>query len=98
MDVMWLGQSGCQDVSMVGGKVASLSRLAAEYRIPPGFCLTTAAFDRRPPDAARVLHADLREILAEAYTLLADRCGIPEPRVAVRSSAVDEDGRAASFA
>ena len=98
MDVLWLGQSGCQDVSMVGGKVASLSRLAAEYRIPPGFCLTTAAFDRHPPDATRVLHADLREILAEAYTRLADRCGIPEPRVAVRSSAVDEDGRAASFA
>ena len=79
---------------MVGGKVASLSRLAQDYRVPPGFCLTTAAFDRRPQNAAHVLHADLCEIVAEAYTRLAEQCGMSEPSVAVRSSAVDEDGRA----
>jgi pyruvate,water dikinase len=98
MDVMWLGHSACHDVSMVGGKVASLSRLAQDYRVPPGFCLTTAAFDRHPQTPALALHAGLREILAEAYTSLAERCGIAEPSVAVRSSAVDEDGRSASFA
>lgn len=83
---------------MVGGKVAGLSRLAQDYRVPPGFCLTTAAFERHSQKAADVLHADLREVLAEAYTRLADQCGMSEPRVAVRSSAVDEDGRSASFA
>jgi pyruvate,water dikinase len=98
MDVLWLGQSGCEDVSMVGGKVAGLSRLARDYRVPPGFCLTTAAFERHPQKAADVLHADLREVLAEAYTRLAERCGMSEPSVAVRSSAVDEDGRSTSFA
>jgi pyruvate,water dikinase len=98
MDVMWLGQSGCQDVSMVGGKVASLSLLAQDYRVPPGFCLTTAAFERHPRKAADVLDAGLRGILAEAYTRLAEQCGLSEPSVAVRSSAVDEDGRSASFA
>lgn len=98
MDVLWLGQSECHDVSMVGGKVASLSRLAQDYRVPSGFCLTTAAFDRHAQPASDVLHTDLRDILAEAYTRLAERCGMPEPSVAVRSSAVDEDGRLASFA
>jgi phosphoenolpyruvate synthase/pyruvate phosphate dikinase len=98
MNVLWLGQSGCHEVSMVGGKVASLSRLAEDYRVPPGFCLTTAAFERHPPEAAGTLHIGLREILAEAYTCLAERCGMSEPSVAVRSSAVDEDGRSASFA
>jgi pyruvate,water dikinase len=99
MDVLWLGQSGCHEVSMVGGKVASLSRLAQDYRVPPGFCLTTAAFDKHQQALALdVLHADLREILAAAYARLAERCGASEPSVAVRSSAVAEDGRAASFA
>ena len=84
---------------MVGGKVASLSRLALDHRVPPGFCLTTAAFDRHQrAKAADVLHAHLREILAEAYTRLAEHCGASEPSVAVRSSAVDEDGGSASFA
>lgn len=34
------------DVALVGGKAASLDRLARlGFRIPPGFCLTTAAFE-----------------------------------------------------
>ena len=45
-DLVWLGHSACDDVSMVGGKVASLSRLAAAYRVPPGFCVTTAVLDQ----------------------------------------------------
>ena len=84
---------------MVGGKVASLSRLALDYRVPPGFCLTTAAFERHPQSpAAEVLHPDLRATLAEAYARLGERCDASEPSVAVRSSAVDEDGCSASFA
>jgi len=99
MDVLWLGQSGCDEVSVVGGKVASLSRLARDYRVPPGFCLTTAAFERhRQSPAAEVLHPELRATLAEAYARLAEQCDASEPSVAVRSSAVDEDGRSASFA
>ena len=98
MSVLWLGQPACHDLSMVGGKVASLSRLAADYRIPPGFCLTTAAFDQWPGGATDAPRAPFREALAQAYYGLAERCGAPDPRVAVRSSAVDEDGRSASFA
>ena len=45
MDLRWLGCDECHDVAMVGGKAASLSRLAAEYRVPAGFCLTTAGLE-----------------------------------------------------
>ena len=44
MNIIWLDDAGCRDVSCVGGKVANLSRLASTYQVPTGFCLTTAAF------------------------------------------------------
>jgi pyruvate,water dikinase len=40
----------------------------------------------------------LRRELTEAYTQLGARCSTAQPRVAVRSSAVDEDGQETSFA
>ena len=40
----------------------------------------------------------LHEEVASAYARLGDRAGTPDPGVAVRSSAVDEDGAQASFA
>lgn len=42
--------------------------------------------------------ADLPAVVADAYRSLALRCGLAEPAVAVRSSALDEDGATASFA
>src|SRR5438270_3536938 len=45
MHILWLGDSRAFDVALVGGKVANLSRLAARHRVPPGFCVTTAAYD-----------------------------------------------------
>lgn len=94
-NILWLGEPAACDLSLVGGKTANLSLLAAKYPVPPGFCLTTEAFDKRtggefPP----ALYGEL----ATAYRKLADLCGMTEPGVAVRSSAVDEDGAAASFA
>jgi phosphoenolpyruvate synthase/pyruvate phosphate dikinase len=99
--LLWLGHPDAHDPALVGGKAANLSRLAARYRVPAGFCLTTAAFDQasalidRHPD---VLPPALADALAAAYQALAARDGVAEPRVAVRSSAADEDGSAASFA
>ena len=72
----------------MGGKAASLSRLAAGHRVPPGFCLT--AHDPGEDD--------VRAAVAAAYRELGRRVGEEEPAVAVRSSAVDEDGAGASFA
>lgn len=93
--ILWLGQAGCDDVRVTGGKVANLSRLAAEYRVPPGFCVTTYAY--RYADS-QMLPAELCDEVAAAYRSLGEWRGISNPAVAVRSSAVDEDGSHASFA
>ena len=93
--VLWLGESGCDDSATVGGKVANLSRLAAAYPVPDGFCVPVTAFGDR---ASSVLPAPLAARIVDAYRRLGDGEEETEPRVAVRSSAVDEDGDAASFA
>jgi pyruvate, water dikinase len=96
-NILWLGDRACADPARVGGKSAHLSRLAADYRVPPGFCLTATAFD---PDhsADAPLPTALAAALAAAYEALAGRVGVPDVPVAVRSSALDEDGHLASFA
>ncbi|GAB2751582.1 phosphoenolpyruvate synthase [Salinifilum aidingensis] len=69
---------------LVGGKAANLGEMAAAgERVPPGFCVTTAAY------AAG-------EIPAEAITSAYERMG--GGPVAVRSSATAEDLPGASFA
>lgn len=93
--IRWLDRPGCDDPQLVGGKAASLARLAADFPVPPGFCVTAAAQleagvgDVPPPLATAV---------AAAYAALGERCGGQDPVVAVRSSAVGEDGVTASFA
>jgi pyruvate,water dikinase len=105
--IVWLGEPACNDPLVVGGKAASLSRLAERYPVPPGFALTTALFDQASHheriaehDATPLLSAlaGLRVDIAAAYRQLAVRAGTEDPAVAVRSSAVDEDGSDASFA
>ena len=101
MNIIWLDDTGCQEVSRVGGKVANLSRLAAEYQVPPGFCLTTDAFQEWAGHAdgcAEELPSELLRQLSDAYGELAQRSDVKKPSVAVRSSAIDEDGGFASFA
>jgi pyruvate,water dikinase len=76
--------------AVVGGKAASLSRLACLHAVPLGFAITALPATSLPPSLAPAI--------SDAYTALSDRCGVAEPRVAVRSSALDEDGASASFA
>jgi pyruvate,water dikinase len=96
-NILWLGDPACDDPAQVGGKAANLSRLAAEHRVPAGFSLTAAAYrPDQPPDAP--LPADLEAELAAAYEALSQSSGVPDVPVAVRSSALDEDGELASFA
>lgn len=105
-NMLWLGDPHCADREVSGGKAAHLSRLAAAYRVPSGFCVTAAAFDRAvAAGAAGPLAGDpaampphLLPELARAYHELGERCGAAEVAVAVRSSAVDEDSVSASFA
>jgi phosphoenolpyruvate synthase/pyruvate phosphate dikinase len=96
-NILWLGDRACDDPARVGGKAAHLSRLAADYPVPSGFCLTAAAFD---PDHSvdAPLPTALAAVLATAYEALARGCDVPDVPVAVRSSALDEDGDLASFA
>ena len=99
-DLIWLGQPDAHDHTLVGGKAANLSQLAAEYPVPLGFCLTTRAFEtvHRSGALAAQTPLPLVDQIDRAYQSLATRVGVCNPRVAVRSSAVDEDGDADSFA
>jgi pyruvate,water dikinase len=79
-------------VAQVGGKGLSLARLAAAgLPVPPGFCLTTAAYRR-----LRGQTLDSDQQLVEAIDTAYRRLG--GGLVAVRSSATAEDGAAVSFA
>jgi pyruvate,water dikinase len=91
-EIRWLGEDDCHITTAVGGKAASLSRLAARHLVPPGFAIAALpAVGHEVVD--RVAHT-----IETAYRRLADHCGTAQPAVAVRSSAVDEDGADASFA
>jgi pyruvate,water dikinase len=77
-------------LSLVGGKGLSLARTAAAgLPVPPGFVVTTDAYRRVKNQA---VDDPLRHAIQEAYSALGGG------RVAVRSSAIDEDGAETSFA
>ncbi|HZU86725.1 MAG TPA: PEP/pyruvate-binding domain-containing protein [Anaerolineaceae bacterium] len=92
MKMLWLGSPECHDPARVGGKAASLSRLAAHYPVPAGFCLPAEPVQAQPDPGAYL------QDLADAYRELGRRCGQVDLPVAVRSSAIDEDGQTTSFA
>ncbi len=92
MNILWLGDPKSFDVALVGGKAATLSRLARIYhRVPDGFCLPVTVMDQAHP-------LDLRDEIAQAIADLIACHSLPDLVAAVRSSAVDEDGAGASFA
>lgn len=95
--MLWLGETECHRVARVGGKAANLSKLASRFRVPPGFCVTAEELDGLS-DTAVSLPEGIQRELAGAYEALGQRCGQASPGVAVRSSAIDEDGASASFA
>jgi pyruvate,water dikinase len=90
--VRWLGEANCHHAGEVGGKAASLSQLASRHNVPAGFAIPGLAA------TAQSLPADLPAAISAAYSELSGRSGIADPAVAVGSSALDEDGDAASFA
>jgi phosphoenolpyruvate synthase/pyruvate phosphate dikinase len=96
VEIVWLGEDTSHDPKRVGLKAAHLSRLAASFRVPPGFCLAADVY-RAAGSRARVTET-VRAAVADAYRQLAELIGDPEPSVAVRSSATDEDAQDASFA
>ena len=95
--VLWLDEPACIDAARVGGKAAALGRLAARFPVPPGFCLPAATVDRLVA-GGRSARDGILDLIRPAYERLAHHAAVPMPRVAVRSSAVDEDGAQASVA
>jgi pyruvate,water dikinase len=91
VDVLAIGEPGCDDERVVGAKAANLSRLAANYRVPPGFVIPAQ-------HASAEVSSALRDAVLEGYDALGRRIGEADPLVAVRSSALDEDAIDASFA
>ena len=92
MDLFWLGDPKSFDANLVGGKAAHLSRLARmQHCVPDGFCLPVTVMDQAHP-------VDLRDEIERAIADLMACHRLPDLTVAVRSSAVDEDGAGASFA
>jgi len=92
MNLLWLGDPSSFDMALVGGKAANLSRLARMYpRVPDGFCLPVTVMQQTHP-------LDLREEIERALSDLMACHSMLDLTVAVRSSAVDEDSAAVSFA
>jgi phosphoenolpyruvate synthase/pyruvate phosphate dikinase len=78
-DLIWLGDPGSDDPSLVGGKAAGLARYTRRFRVPLAFCLPPR------PEGAFDLMA-----LISAYRELGVRSGWGQSLpVAVRSSAVE---------
>src|SRR5438105_1438915 len=72
-DLRTFDQIGPNDVDTVGGKGLSLGLMAgAGLPVPPGFCITTAAF-RRTRGRPLAEHADLVGPLFDAYRCLGGR-------------------------
>jgi len=97
-EILWLDEPGCDDPAVVGGKAANLGRLSAVHQVPPGFCLTAATHARWGGTAQEPFPEDLVRLVEAPYAALGARCGVDNPPVAVRSSAVGEDSAQASFA
>jgi phosphoenolpyruvate synthase/pyruvate phosphate dikinase len=101
MSIIWLGRRDCPGCAFVGGKGMNLCHLAADYNVPPTFSIPASACTEWIASGADECASLSPALLAEldaAYATLAERCGIEAPSVAVRSSAVDEDGAVVSFA
>jgi pyruvate,water dikinase len=106
--VAWFRDVGIADRPTVGGKGGSLGELTqAGVAVPPGFVVTTEAFDPNDLGAATKLSEELRRRVIEepmpaevGQAIRAARAELSpngEP-VAVRSSATTEDAEDASFA
>src|SRR4051794_19177019 len=111
--VLDLAQLSADDIGAVGGKAANLGELIrAGFDVPPGFCITTAAYrqavrgttieDGTSTDAAAaraaVLAAPFPEPVADAVRNAYAHLEPGGGPVAVRSSATAEDLPGASFA
>src|SRR5712692_3104685 len=100
MKTAFLGDAASRDAQQVGAKAATLSRLADRFRVPAGFCLDASVFDELGPalEGDRDALAALLALVDAGHQELERLTGRSGPAVAVRSSAIGEDGAESSFA
>jgi phosphoenolpyruvate synthase/pyruvate phosphate dikinase len=101
--VLSLSNSLCADTRRTGGKAAELSRLLQEgLPVPAAYVVTAEAFHAHIPDANPgdpPIRPELNEALSATLAeVSAELCNTPEDYLAVRSSALGEDGVEHSFA
>jgi pyruvate,water dikinase len=97
---LWFDHPEALKTELVGGKAASLAALATVKRVPPGFCISSKAYEAWGAEALNG-HGpvnELRDTVRSMYAELESRTGVAGVPVAVRSSAIDEDGSGDSFA
>ncbi len=90
--ICWLGDDDCHHEATVGGKAASLSRLVAQHTVPRGFAVPAL------PARSSGMPDGLAAAILAGYAALGGQLGVRDLPVAVRSSAIGEDGSDASFA
>lgn len=89
MDIVSFAEIRADQESLVGGKGLSLGLMVqAGLPVPPGFVVTTEAYQNSP----QMMKPSLQDAIVQAYQQMGR--GV----VAVRSSATGEDGSEASFA
>lgn len=98
-----LTDSICTDATLTGGKAASLAVLHDEgLPVPPAYVLPVAVFNAHLPTADPTSCPERPELVPELLTTLnriaAELCEMPDQQLAVRSSALGEDGESTSFA
>lgn len=99
MNLLWLGEASCHDPLRVGPKAAHCSVLKEKFNVPPGFCIPALEVHAKKIDENPIaLTPELKREISENYQKLGKLMGVENPKVAVRSSAIDEDNPDASFA
>ena len=98
--VLRLDEIKMADFGLVGSKAARLGELArAGFPVPPGFCVTVAAFESCCLPQAGSGRQEIGEIPPDITREIIDSyTSLGHPAVAVRSSATAEDTREFSFA
>jgi pyruvate,water dikinase len=98
VNLSFFNDPGADSVDNFGGKAASLAKLGAAGTIPPGFSLSIDAFQAWADAGSNEMPQELTTEIIQAYETLERICTTIDVPVAVRSSAVDEDGIGESFA
>ena len=97
MSIIWLGDVSSKNSSIVGNKVANISILYDDYKIPPGFIIPPLD-QTHMGNGDIIVPAEYSDSITASYQNLCEFTGIQNVNVAVRSSALDEDSQVSSFA